>query len=430
MSFGGFGSLPSFARDDGAELSPTMRSFLQGIGTGAAAPSDGIAPTPFAGAATGLHNPSAGHVGIGLISALGQPQDPTGFGQDVPAATPPGFLGFTPPTPPTGTPTPVMQPGAAAFGSGLASALGPSGAQAATFSPPGQGMGQGGGYADRVFGAESGGDNFAKNARSSATGAGQFIDSTWLDQVRKNRSDLAGLPDGQILAMRSDPVLSRQMTEAYGNENGARLQAAGLPVNDGTKYLAHFAGPQGAVAVLSADPSTPVSRVLQPGQISANPHIANMTAGQVAAWAAGQVGGNRGGGASSLGSMMPGMSAPGGASMGSTAQRGGFGIGGVVGQGAAVPGQSSPVPGVASLSGQPLTVDGAPAQQQPAPASTYGNLASLLKGAQAAQKGQQSGPAMPAIETPGGKPLTLQQARAMFDPGKFYSMLRSRGVGA
>lgn len=132
-------------------------------------------------------------------------------------------------------------------------------------------------YTDQVATAESGGNATAKNPRSSATGLGQFIDSTWLDQVAKYRPDLAGLPEGQILALRNDPDISREMIQHYGDENGAKLRAVGLPDTDGTRYLAHFAGPGGARAVLSADPTTPVVQVLQPGQVSANPFVRPMT---------------------------------------------------------------------------------------------------------------------------------------------------------
>ena len=31
-------------------------------------------------------------------------------------------------------------------------------------------------------------------------------------------------------------------------------------------------------------------------------------------------------------------------------------------------------------------------------------------------------------EAPGGRLISLQQARAMFDPGKFYGALRNAGV--
>jgi hypothetical protein len=55
------------------------------------------------------------------------------------------------------------------------------------------------------------------------------------------------------------------------------------------------------------------------------------------------------------GQTLPGVSAPRGGSMGSTAQAGGFGLNGIQGLGSAVTGQVSLTPGVASLSGQPLT---------------------------------------------------------------------------
>lgn len=174
--------------------------------------------------------------------------------------------------------------GTAAFGFGV-----PGEAQAA----PGQ-QGQGrGALADRIVGAESSGNATAKNPNSSATGAGQFIAGTWLDMMQRHRPDLAGsLPKAQLLALRNDPALSREMVAHYAEENGAKLRAAGLPDNDGTRYLSHFAGSKGAKAVLSADPTTPAAQVLDAAQVAANPFVRKMTAGQLADWAAQKVGGS------------------------------------------------------------------------------------------------------------------------------------------
>ena len=125
--------------------------------------------------------------------------------------------------------------------------------------------------------------------------------------------------------------------------------------------------------------------------------------------------------------MSPGITRPAGASMGSTAQQGGFGLNGIVGQGAAVPGQASPTPNVATLSGQPLSVTGSP---DPQPSNQYAQIGNALKAVAAGQQkqGQQKAGGMMGAPDVGGRPISLQQARVMFDPGKFYGALRNAGV--
>lgn len=144
---------------------------------------------------------------------------------------------------------------------------------------------------DQIISAESGGDPNAQNPNSSASGPGQFIDSTWLDALKQHRPDLArGQSDDALLALKTDPQLAAQMTAAYAGDNQAILQKNGLPVTPGTTYLSHFAGPQGAVKVLQADPSAPVSDILGPAVVKANPFLKDMTAQQLQAWAAKKMG--------------------------------------------------------------------------------------------------------------------------------------------
>lgn len=150
------------------------------------------------------------------------------------------------------------------------------------------------GLIDSIVGAESGGNPNATNPNSSASGLGQFINSTWVSTLRQHRPDIAsGKSDADLIALKADPQLSREMTGAYADDNGKILQGAGVPVTPGSTYLAHFAGPQGAVSVLKADPNTPISEVLTPGAVKANPFLQGMTAGDLQAWADRKMGGKQ-----------------------------------------------------------------------------------------------------------------------------------------
>lgn len=144
---------------------------------------------------------------------------------------------------------------------------------------------------EKIIGAESGGRRYAKNPRSSAYGPGQFISSTWMSMIEKYRPDLAeGRSRAEILELRSDPTISREMTDAYAKENAAILKASGIEPNDQNSYLAHFAGPEGAKALLS-NPNAPASSVLGSAAIEANPFLADWTSQQVIDWAGRKMGG-------------------------------------------------------------------------------------------------------------------------------------------
>jgi len=148
------------------------------------------------------------------------------------------------------------------------------------------------GLVDQIIGVESGGNPNATNPSSSASGLGQFIDSTWLNTIKSARPDLAqGKSDADLLALKTDPQLSREMTEAYANQNQAILSKAGVPVTPGSTYLAHFAGPQGAIKILQADPDAPIGGILGQAAVKANPFMANMTARDLQAWADRKMGG-------------------------------------------------------------------------------------------------------------------------------------------
>lgn len=137
---------------------------------------------------------------------------------------------------------------------------------------------------DSIISNERGSTPDARNPNSSAMGDGQFLEGTWLETLAKYRPDLTGTRD-QLLAMRADPALSKAMTDAYANQNAGILSSAGLPVTPGSTYLAHFAGPKGAIGILNADPSIPAGAILGERVVQANPFLKDMTAADLRNWA-------------------------------------------------------------------------------------------------------------------------------------------------
>lgn len=159
-----------------------------------------------------------------------------------------------------------------------------------------QRLGIGGGavdqFVDRIIGVESSGRADAKNPKSSATGAGQFISSTWLGMMKKYRPDLmAGKSNEEVLALRNDPVLSREMTRLYAQENANFLAAQGLAQTPRNIYLAHFLGPRGAAQVLKADPRASIESIVGPDAVKANEFLRGKSASWVVSWADKKMGG-------------------------------------------------------------------------------------------------------------------------------------------
>lgn len=113
---------------------------------------------------------------------------------------------------------------------------------------------------------ESALDPNARAGTSSATGLFQFIESTWLDMVRRHGAEhglsaqSAALRQGadaetrrDILALRSDPELSARMAGELARENAATLQARlGRAPSAGELYAAHVMGPGGALRLIEA----------------------------------------------------------------------------------------------------------------------------------------------------------------------------------
>ena len=149
------------------------------------------------------------------------------------------------------------------------------------------------GVVERIIGVESGGDPNIKARTSSATGLGQFISSTWLDMMNRYKPELVrGRSPAEVLSMRTDPQLSREMTTRYVEENAAKLKASGVEATPRNIYLAHFLGPGAAPAIAKADPNDPISKYVPQSAIAANKSVLEgKTVGQVQAWAERKMGG-------------------------------------------------------------------------------------------------------------------------------------------
>jgi len=148
----------------------------------------------------------------------------------------------------------------------------------------------------RIIAAESDNTPDTKNSRSSASGPGQFIDETWLELIRAYRPDLIrGRSRADLLKLRQEPNLARELTTRLVEQNSAMLKRRGFPVTPGTVYLAHFAGGAGAVAILSASESADAALVMAGADatgrtkreqlIKANPFLEHLTAADLAIWA-------------------------------------------------------------------------------------------------------------------------------------------------
>ena len=150
--------------------------------------------------------------------------------------------------------------------------------------------------AERIIAIESNGDPNAKNKRSSATGAGQFLEDTWFEAIRKHRHDLIqGRSNKEVLGLRRNAELAREIITRLLEQNATMLNKRGLPVTPGSLYLTYFAGPAGAVALLSGAENADAASLMASADVTgrttrdklvrANPFLKFLTVGDLKNWA-------------------------------------------------------------------------------------------------------------------------------------------------
>ena len=148
-------------------------------------------------------------------------------------------------------------------------------------------------FLDRLMRAESNGHAFAANPRSTALGPFQFIKSTFIDLTRRHFPELARLGDEEVLALRTDHGVARRAAAIYSMESLAYLTEKGLKPTFGDLRLAYLVGPYAAARVLQAPPQTPASDLLGAQVVKANPFMRGMSASQLIARSARDVGEHR-----------------------------------------------------------------------------------------------------------------------------------------
>ncbi|MDB5405596.1 MAG: hypothetical protein JWL84_508 [Rhodospirillales bacterium] len=143
--------------------------------------------------------------------------------------------------------------------------------------------------------SESHHDPQAKNKRSSATGAYQFTERTWLDLIKRHGAELGmgdvaahikvkdGVPTvanpadrTAILALRNNSDLAGTLAARYFDENRAALgRTLGRTPNENEVRMAYLLGASGATRLLKAAKDHPTLTVdeIVPGAVRANPTL-------------------------------------------------------------------------------------------------------------------------------------------------------------
>jgi hypothetical protein len=145
-------------------------------------------------------------------------------------------------------------------------------------------------FLDRLMRAESNGRDFAANPRSTALGPFQFIKATFIEVARRHFAEVASFSDEEVLDLRTDRAYARRAAAIYSMENLAYLTGKGLNPSLGDLRLAYLVGPTAAARLMQAHPQRPAGDILGAQVVKANPFMAGMSASELIARSARDVG--------------------------------------------------------------------------------------------------------------------------------------------
>ena len=141
------------------------------------------------------------------------------------------------------------------------------------------GAGQPGATYESTIGGMEG--STGKNPRSSSSGYGGFLDSTWQDFASANPDLFKGMTPAQVMAAKSDPGLGAKAITWLAQRNAGVLGSSNIAPTGQSLGIAHYVGPGPAAKIMAAPDNAPVSGFVSPQAVQANPELASMTAGQM-----------------------------------------------------------------------------------------------------------------------------------------------------
>lgn len=142
------------------------------------------------------------------------------------------------------------------------------------------------GFLGLLASIESGGNYNAKNPKSSASGAYQFVKAT-AQNLGLPWGDDSSLPFGGAVVT---PAQQDAAAQTLVNQNASILQKAGVALSNATLYAAHFLGPSVAVKVLAAPSNAALAPLIGNSAMSANGFPSTWTVANFNSWLQGKAG--------------------------------------------------------------------------------------------------------------------------------------------